>query len=422
MTTVRIVDGMKYGFKLLSFFIAVSLVCGAFIAGGVVLYQDARAMVNPELNQYYARLAAAGLLTLVGSLGLTGSLIGFGHKFIADSVTAGYGAADTPPVETPQAEPSDDETTEDESSRDDDSTDESAEESTPEPSSVQAAAEAPEERDERSGQDEGIFGIDTSKARAEPTEPGTRAEEPPSPQADEGRDSGEVRRHAQPTNHPPTSTEQRTWQRDEPEEPTGETTSASDQEQPETETDPGYPDSYATGPPQEDRDANLDEPADDQPIVTANDQVSDQTQDESPEEAAGNESNVGWEDDGVHENIDQVVGDATAPEPTDVDGSQHVDESLDADDGGTLEKGAEDEPESIDDAPGEFVAKPPADDADEETTNPVDELPDEPLTDEDEETTVDPAETLPDEPITDHDIEDTTDETGDWEPLDESDL
>src|SRR6056297_1743798 len=128
MTTVRIVDGMKYGFKLLSFFIAVSLICGAFIAGGVLIYQDARAMVNPELNQYYGRLAAGGLVALVGSLGLTGSVIGFGHKFIADSVTAGYEAADATPADATEVAASDEDETEEETAEADSPDDESTQE------------------------------------------------------------------------------------------------------------------------------------------------------------------------------------------------------------------------------------------------------------------------------------------------------
>ncbi|WP_136715199.1 hypothetical protein [Halorientalis salina] len=432
MTTVGIVDGMKYGFKLLGVFIAVSLVCSAFIAGGYVIYQDALAMVNPSTNEYYGRIAAAALIALVGGLGLYGATVGLLYKFIADSVIAGIetaepeagaaigataaavgGASDSDAESADEA----DEGSTEESGTSTASTDaDESEQSTTDEDDSETPAEGEQNGDAggqsdgsagESQEDEGIFGIDTSQARAEPSEPRTRETPPETTPSATGNADGEPEpTDGQPTEpgdttagERPSSPDQRTWERENAgQSPADRPSERTDEE---STVDHGYPDSVATNPPRE---------------GLSDDESSDGEQgDGSTEEL--------WEGDEGRKNIDQVVSEATEPDAT-TDGPRTFEDTDTADEKGTLEQ--DDEPRTIDEAPGEFVAKPPADaeSEDDGSSEPADAVSDDPVSEESDESDddLDPADKLPDEPITDDDIEDTTDEEGDWEPLDESDL
>lgn len=119
MTTISIVDGLKYGFKFLGLSLALVLLSGAFLAGGAALAGtglDAQAPMESDATS----VAAGALLTLVGVLGLYGGTFGLLHKFIADSVGAGVVAArteaDRPPATTGTADTADDTATEQQSS------------------------------------------------------------------------------------------------------------------------------------------------------------------------------------------------------------------------------------------------------------------------------------------------------------------
>lgn len=412
MTTVRIVDGLKYGFKLLGIFIAVTLVCGAFIAGGAYIYRDARAMVNPTQMEYYGQIAASGLIVLVGALGLVGSTIALSHKFIADSVIAGIETADpesgTIETGTPGESGGSDRTGGPESTDGND-----AGSTEQESASADKGESETSEEDEDDTQGEGIFGIDTSKTKAQPSEPRTRQpldETQPvadEPAADERPSAVEPDAARQPT-----ATDQRSWQQ-EPDEP-----SVNLRDQVERD-EHGYPKSVATNPPRdESSEAETSDPAqsDDASAEAANADFDDSEPSEDDDGL--------WDGESGRKNIDQVVSEATAPDDESVDSFEDAstpdpadetsdtsfDDATASDEGGTLKQEPDDEPQTIDDAPGEFVAKPPvdetrSDDADSETETEDD---------------TDPADKLPTEPY--DDIEDTTDEEGDWEPLDESDL
>ena len=484
MTSLRIITGMKYGFKLLGIFIAVSLVCGAFIAGGTVIYRMTVGTALPE-TEYYGRIAAGILMTLVGGLGLTGAVIGLLHKFIADSVVAGIETAEPAAVTGTTAGPSPAGATSQavaESSTDStaDETEEPAEETTeqssstePEPegaaveetpdSTAAADTDSTEEETEAQepsanseastsdadptdaveggapadrGEDDGIFGIDTSEAKAEMSEPRTRDAPPAESTAATGGDEpdaagregemsdaaepdrGVTNRDVDPAGQRPTSPDQRTWEREDVDHPPTDGTTGGEEEP--GEDDHGYPENLAANPPRED-----DEDAPEDHIGVSSTPPS-HTETVADEAAEPDDAGQLWDDetdDGG--NIDEVVSDATKPESADGTVDSPDDDPAGNEDSGTLMAGAEEEPQTIDDAPGEFVAKPPADDSTDEDVGAAepDAPADEPTPDGDgEDDDPDPVDKLPDEPITDDDIEDTTDSEGDWEPLDESDL
>lgn len=93
MTAVGTVDGLKYGFRYLAILVGVLLLAGAFIAGGGALAYSGLDVANPTGSEPVPVLAG-GFVALVGVVGLHGMVFGLLYKFVADSVVAGVEASD----------------------------------------------------------------------------------------------------------------------------------------------------------------------------------------------------------------------------------------------------------------------------------------------------------------------------------------
>lgn len=93
MTTVGIVDGLKYGFRYLAVLVGVVLLSGSFVAGGGALAYTGLDLSRP-LGSEVLPVVAGGFVALVGLLVFHGMLFGLVYKFLADSVVAGVEAAD----------------------------------------------------------------------------------------------------------------------------------------------------------------------------------------------------------------------------------------------------------------------------------------------------------------------------------------
>ena len=97
MTAVNVVDGVKYGFVLLGYFIAV------FIAGGVLFGIGLAVSAGGTEGNSVGFVLVGGLLALIGGLVINAGLFGVLYKIVADGVQRGIETAIEPA--TP-AEPS----------------------------------------------------------------------------------------------------------------------------------------------------------------------------------------------------------------------------------------------------------------------------------------------------------------------------
>jgi hypothetical protein len=83
MAAVSVIDGVKYGFVLLGYFIAV------FLTGGVILGIGAAVSAGGTNGNDAAFVVVGGLLALVGGLVVLAGLFGVLYKIIADGVGRG---------------------------------------------------------------------------------------------------------------------------------------------------------------------------------------------------------------------------------------------------------------------------------------------------------------------------------------------
>jgi hypothetical protein len=410
MTTVRIVDGMKYGFKFLGLVVALLLVCGAFVAGGAVLALSGIDLRGRAVTDV-AFVAAGTLIGSVGVLAFVGAAFGLVHKFVADSVLSGLEAANVTAAGAVQSVG--------EVDVDGDATPGTADaesSQTPPTDEHAADAEAGAAADEGGGStaalDPDAEGVVEMESASETGEDRTEVGEDPqatAPDADSGGeshltqapdDAGETVQEGVDTR--PSSPEVRTWQRERMAEAGDQGPEGSGQ----AEVAGGHAVDETGGPGTagQDADGASGGAADE---GTGADETGGGGTDEGDSPA---DSSHLWddEDDGRSRNIDELVSRATEPEPGEERIGPADDDGGVADDaGGQSESPAVDEASNIDEAPGDFVAKPPADTEGEAGDDDPDD---------------DAEADLPDEPITDVEIEDTTDEEGDWEPLDEDDL
>jgi len=88
VTTVSIVDGIKYGFRLLAYVLVVAVVAGLFLVGGSAI---ASTGVDPNTESVTSlgRVAAGALVTLLGVLFAVAGGAGVLYKIIADGVRTG---------------------------------------------------------------------------------------------------------------------------------------------------------------------------------------------------------------------------------------------------------------------------------------------------------------------------------------------
>ena len=80
MSNVSAIDGVKYGFRLMGYLIAVYIGAAIIIAIGFAIAEDGSAGLG-------------GIIILLGGLTLFAGLLGMGYKVIADGVEKGVNAA-----------------------------------------------------------------------------------------------------------------------------------------------------------------------------------------------------------------------------------------------------------------------------------------------------------------------------------------
>ncbi len=90
MTAVSVLDGIRYGFVLLVYFVAV------FLVGGIVLGIGVAIGAGGANGDNGAFVLIGGLLALVGGLVVYAGLFGVLYKIIADGVKRGIESAGDP--------------------------------------------------------------------------------------------------------------------------------------------------------------------------------------------------------------------------------------------------------------------------------------------------------------------------------------
>lgn len=88
MATVRTLDGLKYGFKLLGLSLAVLVVGGLLVGIGGIIASTGLNVANPAQSDLLPAVAG-GFVALIGLLWLYGASLGLLHKLVADSVATG---------------------------------------------------------------------------------------------------------------------------------------------------------------------------------------------------------------------------------------------------------------------------------------------------------------------------------------------
>lgn len=376
MTTVRITDGLRYGFRFLGLSLSLVLVCGAALAGGGAFARTGFDAANPA-NSQLLQVAAGGLVALVGGLSLLGVTAGLLYKFVADSVATGVETAalegSTAPVDGAA------ETTPDEA----ESTTDTGADADAVPADEDTADGGPVDADESSGASE--TPPDTASDGTAPETAEARA-----------RDVLEASRDATPG---ATSRRAETDVTAEAESTAGVPETGGDDPSAATVSEPSAGETRETATAAGDERERGDERGD-------------------TKEGAGGASADGpvWSEEPRGEELDRVVSEATEPDAapstaTDPDaGRPAADPVPDADDGTVPETGSED-PEldlfSETDAPATPEAEP---ESPPDGSEPIDDGHGEASAEEDG---FDPDF---------EDVEDTTDEPGDWAPLDEDDL
>lgn len=103
MATLRTLDGLRYGFKLLGLFLVVLVVTGLLVGVGGLLASAGIDTANPAQSDPLPA-AAGGFVALLGVLWLYGASLGLLHKFVADSVATGIGLSGSEPAGAGAAE------------------------------------------------------------------------------------------------------------------------------------------------------------------------------------------------------------------------------------------------------------------------------------------------------------------------------
>lgn len=151
MSTVRALDGLRYGFKLLGLALVVLVVGGVLVAGGGALAASGLDPANPARSQL-PRTVGGGVVALVGVLWLAGGWLGILYKLIADGV--GAGLAGTGPATAGDATAA--------------TTEEAAPESASEVSDGAAGATGAEEPMDVGGADDAVAGGEPAVGADEP--------------------------------------------------------------------------------------------------------------------------------------------------------------------------------------------------------------------------------------------------------------
>jgi hypothetical protein len=433
MTTVRIVDGARYGFKMVGLVFGLLVVSGVLFTLGGLLATGGELTVQGSLlaSGRPAMLAAGGFFGLAGVVVFYAGTVGLVHKLIADSVTAGVENADQTagrqaPVEdatsdgtTTSESESETQTVFDRENRPD--TDPIAADS---PSGTEPDAEASEPATE------------TTEPATETTEPATETVEPES-----------VDLVDEPTKKPgqasPSSEPVADAAADRVADPGSEPDRA--ETDGDLDMDSGAPqDGSAEAEPIEDapdigtEPEAVDDTTDDSADVIDPVAESEEGDDADPIESApetgataddgftGDESSTEDDERPTPEDIDRALTEATesglGEEPTDAE-SGVVDDA--APDEAEAVSPADDERDTDEVSPDDVFTEPEGEsaaDGDEESSEVAKADVIDRAFEQEEEEDLDDAHTIIDDAIEEGEVEDTTDEPGDWEPLDESDL
>ena len=89
MSTVRTLEGLRYGFKFLGLSLLVLVVGGLLIGGGAALTTQGLDVSQPTQSAITPAVGGGAVLALVGVLWVYGASLGLLHKFVADSVATG---------------------------------------------------------------------------------------------------------------------------------------------------------------------------------------------------------------------------------------------------------------------------------------------------------------------------------------------
>ncbi|PSP73311.1 hypothetical protein BRC86_09585 [Halobacteriales archaeon QS_3_64_16] len=99
MAAVNVVDGVKYGFVLLGYFIAV------FVVGGVLFGIGLAVSAGGTEGNSIGFVLVGGLLALIGGLVINAGLFGVLYKIVADGVKRGIETASEPAMSAEPSEP-----------------------------------------------------------------------------------------------------------------------------------------------------------------------------------------------------------------------------------------------------------------------------------------------------------------------------
>ena len=96
---MNVVDGVKYGFVLLGYFIAV------FVLGGAIFGIGLAVSAGGTEGNSVGFVVVSGLLALVGGLVINAGLFGVLYKIVADGVQRGIETASEPATPAEPSEP-----------------------------------------------------------------------------------------------------------------------------------------------------------------------------------------------------------------------------------------------------------------------------------------------------------------------------
>jgi hypothetical protein len=99
MTAVNVVDGVKYGFVLLGYFIPV------FVLGGVIFGIGLAISADGTEGNSVGFVVGGGLLALVGGLVINAGPFGVLYEIVADGVQRGIETASEPATPAEPSEP-----------------------------------------------------------------------------------------------------------------------------------------------------------------------------------------------------------------------------------------------------------------------------------------------------------------------------
>ncbi|WP_276250436.1 hypothetical protein [Haloarcula rara] len=174
MSAAGLSDVYRYGVRFVGYLLAVTLVAGVFVGGGVAIV-GTQGLSSVTGGGATGPVVAAIALVAIGVLLLLSGLSGLAYKLVADATMAGLvqgRAVDVAATETADA------TDDEEAATDDDTTEDTA-------GATGAAPPATDTVDDESSSDGTDDVTETVREEPEPAEGGTGTDSPPEPSTDE---------------------------------------------------------------------------------------------------------------------------------------------------------------------------------------------------------------------------------------------